>query len=48
VAGENLKILKKIARLNELVEWAFEKNVSDVVWAYIKSLSENEWHHYDD
>jgi len=38
----------KSERLIELINWAFEKNVSDIVWAYLKSLNEKEWHHnYD-
>jgi hypothetical protein len=39
---------ERSVRLNELVDWAFQNNVSDVVWAYVKSLKENEWHHTND
>ena len=35
----------KSARLIELIEWAYDRNASNVVWAYLKSLNENEWHH---
>ena len=38
----------KSARLIELIEWAYDRNASDVVWAYLKSLNENEWHHISD
>jgi len=38
---------EKSARLYELIKWAFDNNASDVVWAYLKLLSENDWHHSD-
>jgi hypothetical protein len=36
---------EKSNRLTELIQWAYENNVGDVVWAYLRSLKENEWHH---
>jgi hypothetical protein len=38
----------KSKRLMELLYWTCENNVRDVVWAYLISLNESEWHHIDD
>jgi hypothetical protein len=36
---------EKAARLIDLLEWSQKNNVSNVVWAYITTLREDEWHH---
>lgn len=38
----------KSKRLIELLHWTYQNNVNDVVWAYLKSLSEDDWHHSND
>ena len=39
---------EKSERLRELLHWACQNNVSDVVWAYLRCLDEGDWHHsYD-
>jgi hypothetical protein len=35
----------KTSRFTELLLWAHKNQVSDVLWAYMTSLSEDEWHH---
>lgn len=36
---------EKSERLRELLHWACQNNVSDVVWAYLRCLDEGDWHH---